>query len=309
MEHSQFANFVATITQTELSIGIPVIYQEKINNMKKIIHENILIEMFEQSIKAFKYWSFPFFCEYTRDMVIKDIELGNANQTIYKYKEALGMLLEKIKRSEFSIDPSIDNYIQSISFEQDNPFFEWSSKDYPFEIRQLFNGNLTTLYADVNHAKFDAIKFCTLYIFIEIKSSEIANKTLNSLLKNFYVELKHSGISNYKFKQANYVINLNYNSDEKLMLKYEYGNPNSENSNETFKKLAKNKPVLSPYTFWGITIYPQNLAGNKKNPLKELALFLNENNHEIFVSLRGKGQYVSDAIKVKSTGCRNKRNA
>jgi hypothetical protein len=135
-----------------------------------------------------------------------------------------------------------------------------------------------------------------------------ANETLNKLLKNFFVELTHSGISNYKFKNYYYVINLNYNSAEKLLLRYQYGSTSSENSNESYKKLADNKAMLSPYTFWDIKIKQIKTGNNILNEIAKIAL----ENDEIIVYLCGKGSFISKDLKSTNSSMvcdRKKRNA
>ena len=301
IEQTESANFIYNLTKKVVNFGIPDKYQSHINSLKKTIHGDIIKERYEKAIEAFKYWSFPFFCEYAKTLEISEI---NSDLKITKLVDTLNGMLETIKKTQTELIPSFDNHIQSFSFENDHPFFKWSSNKYPFEIKQLLGGHKTTLYADVNNAQFDAIKFCTLYILIQIKSNSSMNEKLSKALEEYYVELTHSGISNYKFKQDKYVINLNHNSREKLVLRYRYGSTNLNDANESFKKLAINKPVLSPYTFWEIKLRPV-IAKDKNHSLQEFSsLFLDKS--EIIVSLNGRGNYVDSAFVNNS--CRYKRD-
>jgi hypothetical protein len=214
--------------------------------------------------------------------------------------------LDIVRNSKVEIKPSIDNHIQSFSFEKEHAFFKWSSHKYPFEVKQLLSGEKTTLYADIKDAKFDAIKFCTLYLLIEIKST---NSTLNEksrkFFENFFVELKHSGVSYYKYKQDTFIINMNYDSGEKLLLRYKYGSTSIENTNESYRKLAENKPVLSPYTFWEIKLDP--ISPKDKINLFDGILPIFKGADEIIISLNGKGQYVTESMKrnyqTTNSGC------
>ena len=304
-EQTEFANYIAHLTQKEVLIGIPSDYRSDINSLKRTIHANIIKERFQKALEAFEYWSFPFFCEHNDDLKINKIDekTEDTNLMIKTYAEILTQLLEKVKTSENEITTAVDNHIQRFSFENEYPFFEWSSHKHPFEIKQLLNGNKTTLYADIKAAQYDAIKFCTLYILIEIKTNKSLNDQLTSILKNYFVELTHSGISNYKYKLKEFSINLNYNSAEKLLLRYKYGSSGSDDANASYQKLAYNKPVLSPYTFWEIKLNPID----KNDHLEKISSIILTEKDEIVVSLNGKGQYVTD--EVKQSNCKhNKRN-
>ena len=311
IQQSEFARFMADITQSQIAIDVPIVYQKQINIMQKILKANVISEMYEKAVEAFKYWSFPFFCEYTRGMIFEvksnTSNTGHLDHVITTYSRNIEEMLEKIKKSENAIDSSIDNYVQPFAFEGENSFYEWSSKSSPYEIQRLLSGHIATMYADVSQAKFDAIKFCTVYVTIEVKKETDANQTLNRLLQNFYVELKHSGQSNYKFKNKIYDITLGHNSAEKITFRYQYGSTTSDNLNKSLKKLATNKPILSPYTFWEIRIQPIH-SRTKDGLLNDIASVLRDG-HEIVVALRGKGQYVTEDIKDSNVSCRHKRYA
>ncbi|CAF0960078.1 unnamed protein product [Brachionus calyciflorus] len=295
MEQNDFASYIADITKTEIAVGIPVKYQAKINELKKTIHSNIIKDRYQQAIEAFKYWSFPFFCQYTSDLTIYDTahkEISNTDEMISKYADSLSNLLNKYRNYEAVLRPSIDNYIQSFSFENEYAFFKWSSVKYPIEVKRLLNGMKTTFQASLdgdNRKLFDAVKFCTIYLTIETRNTS-KNQMIKELLKNYFVELTHSGISNYLYKNKKYTIESNFNSGEKLRLRYPYGSTDSNNANESFKKLSANNPILSPYTFWDIQLVPINKQNEYqlKNELNSLI----GNNDELIVSLNGRGQYL-----------------
>ena len=301
VQQTEFANYIADMTRTNIAIGIPEFYQQKVNAIEKTILANIIVERYVQAVEAFKYWSFPFFCEYTQDLVVYNEKntFDNNDVMINSYSNVLTKLLEKIQNYEIQLKPSIHNHIQSFSFDKETPFFKWSYESYPYEVKKFLNGKMATFHADINFAKYDAIKFCTLYLLAEVKSSVILNETLNTLLGNFYVELTHSGSSSYKFKSKIYMINSDYYSGEKLLLRYQYGSTNSENANESFKKLASNKPMLSTYTFWQIKLNPIKHPENREL-FKEIAKLV-KNTTDITLSLCGKGQYVSDGLRISNS--------
>ena len=226
------------------------------------------------------------------------------------YANNLNELLNQVRRGNNDQINLNDNYIHSFEFEKQFSFFNWSSKYYPYEIMRLMRGELATFYADIKQAKFDAVKFCTLYILIEIAGDDNErSEELTDLLKKFYVELTYAGDSNYKFGEKFYVIDssLNNYKEESLKLISQYGCRRSEkcqNMNESFKKLTASKPMMSPYTYWNIRIYPidstsSSLTASLLTSIQSLFSKTIEEQVELIVSLNGLGQYVSQDIKKK----------
>ena len=256
-------------------------------------------------MEAFKLFSFPFFCKYFQSIEIasENLVTDSTDEMIKSFTNTLEKLLDKINNQKAVIEPSIDNHIQRFSFENDHPFFTWSSLEYPLELKQFLSGNKTTLYADVLHSKLNAVKFCTLFIKIEIKSNKFLNESLNALLNQMFVELAHPGISKYKINQEVYTINLHYNSVEKLLLRYRYGS--TSDANESFRKLAENVPMLSPYTFWELKLVPIR-NDDQKRYFDELMSIM-KSGEEVIISLIGKGQYVTKSFFTEKFNCRVKR--
>jgi hypothetical protein len=293
-QQNEFANYMTDIIQNkDLTFkNLPLEYQKKLDSLEKIYHENIIEERFQLAVEAFKYWSFPFYCEYTLAATSMNDDRNDIDLKVNNYENYLEKLLFHVQTDNAEIKASIDNHVIYRLFDTNIPFFQWSSKTHPYELKRLLNGKLTTLYADINYAKFDAIKFCTLDILIEIHTPN-TNKTLNDLLKNFMVEMTHSGESNFKYKGKTKTININYQLEEKLLLIHQYGS--TENANLSFKKLAANKPMLSPYTFWTIQIKAIQKE-NEENLLNQIDLLIHEN-VEIKIFLHGQGQYVDESKK------------
>ncbi len=301
VQQNEFANYLTNIIHPS---NIPIEYKNKIDLLENYMHENIIEERYQQALDAFKYWSFPFYCEYTQVnnnfLHYNETTNSSIDLKIKNYGKHLEKLLNDVKNDEALVKPSIDNHVYHRLFDKNIPFFQWNSKNYPYELKQLLRGEPTTLYADVNYARFDAIKFCTLNVLIETDVPN-TNKTLNELLNEFTVELTHSGESNYKYKEKTFKINMNYKSGEKLSLKYQYGL--TTNANSSYKKLALNKPVLSPYTFWAVRIRAVKTE-KEQELLKKIDSLLNETNVELRVFLYGHGQYV-DMLAEQNNICEN----
>jgi hypothetical protein len=201
-QQNKFTNYITNIIQNKdiTYKNLDINYQKKIESLEKIILENIIEERYQQAVEAFKYWSFPFYCEYTQ--TTENFVNDNSNDIdlkVSKYEKNLEIFLNHVRTDNAEIRPTIDNHVVFRLFDRNIPFFQWNSKTYPYELKRLLSGKLTTLYADINYSKFDAIKFCTLDILIETNTPS-TNKTLNDLLKNFMIELTYSGESNYKYK-------------------------------------------------------------------------------------------------------------
>ena len=305
----EFTNLIADLTRTELQVGIPNEYQAEINSLKKSIQKNIIKEKYQKAVEAYKYYSFPFYCEKMEDLKLVSSNDENSNESsrdlILQFSDTLNRMYSEIKNEEAEITYK-DNYLQYLDFENDLSFYEWSSNDFPFEITQLLSGNKTVLYSGVKKTFYDALKFCTIYLKVKIKFNETVNEKLNALLnKNVLVELTHSGISNYKFKESFHVINLHFKSNHNLILSYQYGTTSVNNANEAYKKLRSNKPILSPYTFWEIQLKP--IRKNNFNIFNEISSII-EDQKEIIVSMHGIGKYVKDEYNLKSKNCKNKRD-
>lgn len=294
-EQIEFAKYILDITNNEINYDIPLQYQQIINELEKKIKSNIISERYQQAIETLKLWSYPFFCELTKDLPLYNIVDGKNEKTsdtskmATTYAQSLTKINDKMKNYEVTLIPYIDNYIQNKNFENDFAFYKWSSLKCPFEFNQLFNGTFAVFHANVEYSQFDSVKFNSIGIVFEITPEKTV--VLNNLLRNFYVELIHPGISYFKHRNHTYVNNLippNLSSlHEKLLLRYSYGS--SENLNELARKLSLSRPLLSPYTFWEIRLKPKD--SNKKeeysSALKNLTI-----DEETIISLNGKGSYI-----------------
>jgi hypothetical protein len=309
-EQIEFATFISDITNPEINVNVPIEHQSKVNEIEKTILSNVIAERYEQALEAFKYWAFPFFCAYTNGINIYDSDSSSSiDERVKGYVESLNKLRDKFNNYEAVLIPSIHNYIQNEHFKGDNSFYKWTSSMFPFEFKQLLSGEMVTFYADIKQSRFDAIKFCKIDLVIDIKSTNAnSSQLLNNLLIEFYVELTHSGVSYYKYLNDVYVINLNYNSGEQLLLRYPYGfagNHGTASPNESYKRLAVNIPVLSPYTFWQIKLVPINSI-KKEQLLRDIKNLISATD-DIVVSLDGYGQYIHDTSKMEKPNCKAKR--
>lgn len=277
VEKIEFSNYIAKITSNNNEM-----INSNIVSLKKTIIANVIEERIQQAKNAFKLWSFPFNCQKDREEICKkDDDICNTNE----YEIYLQTLLDHVKNNKIEINNK-DNYIINSEFDKNNPFFVWTSQNYSYEIKRLLAGKEVTLYADINLVQFDVIKFSSLYILIQAEDPKI-NETLNKLLSKLWIDLNYPNEFYYKYKQRNYKINTD--SDGKLLLSYQYGN--KSNSNESFKKLATSKPILSPYTFWTFRI--KSFVPNENKLFTEIEDLMHENT-KFSVLLCGQGQHIND---------------
>jgi len=63
-DHMKFATYIAEITKPEAT-HIPADYEIQVASLKKAILTNVISQKYEQALKAFSFWSFPFYCHNT----------------------------------------------------------------------------------------------------------------------------------------------------------------------------------------------------------------------------------------------------
>lgn len=261
-------------------------------------------ERYEEAVKAFEYWSFPF-CEFPKNMSkVNKNDAMNTNLTklnLIERSQILRQLLDTVQKDEIELLTDKDNFIQNF---QDLDFTKWSMERNPIEMRRLFSGELATFDAKVDDSQYDAVKFKTVYVTFNTTIKE--QEKLNRLLEKCFIELTHSGMSNYKFRGKIFSIAQSYKSGENLMLRYKYNSHMSNaDGNESIKKLSRTRPILSPYSLWTIRISPQSQE-NRSQILSEFKEFLLQNGKQnMTISLRGSGSYVLNSFVNSIESCRN----
>ena len=290
-QQAELAGFIASLAQAEgrTENRISEKYKQDINAYKKKIIWNIITERYMQATLAYRYWSFPFSCNLKHES--KEFKSNEVDEMIM-YKKSLEDIKKSIESDRAQINYKTDNRLHNFMFVNESAFYKWSSKEYPLEIGRLMSGKRISLYSDIKSSAYEAVKFCTIFVNIEIKESGV-NAKLQNLLKNFYIELEHPGISKYKINNKFYIINSNNQFKEKLKLKYQYGCDSGDkclNMNESYKKLAKSKPMLSPFTFWEMKFDLIDKNANEYVYFSQINKLIQSK--EIIISLNGYGQYV-----------------
>ena len=264
-------------------------FEKKIEFLKQKIISNTIIEKYEKAVKIFSYWSFPFFCRFNNALTDYKINDENNIETVINLFDGLVDLITKqIQRNDGKFFDH-DSHLMSRIFDGKYPFYQWTFHNYSNQIQELLSGESILLFADVEKSLFDAIKIKSIKLLIEVTSSPTVNKSLNQLLDGALIELKHSGVSNYRFQNKNYKVKT---SGKNITLVFQYGSKPFEHSNYIFKSISK--AHLSPFTIWEIRIQL-----DESNRFEVIDLM--QNVTDIKVSLVGEGTYVSDAIQLNVT--------
>ncbi|CAF0976117.1 unnamed protein product [Brachionus calyciflorus] len=262
-QHIELGNYIETVTNTEKNFLIPVTYQSDVNSMRMVLSENFIRERVKESFKAFSYWSFPFYCDYIKQSTNIAESNNNTDEKMLIYDETINNIKSIVNNHKININFNIDNYLINFIFDNESSLFKWSSRDFPFEVEQLFFGNFSTFYSDVKSSSYNAVKVSKIGIKIECQSRKL-NEKLDEILSKFQVIMIHNGESNYRVLDKFY--KFNSLTREQLELEYSYGchlYSKCDIENESFRKLSENTPSISPFTLWRIKLVPKN-----KDPIK-----------------------------------------
>ncbi|RNA22783.1 hypothetical protein BpHYR1_041620 [Brachionus plicatilis] len=299
----ELGRYIERVTNKGKEFQIPEKYQSEINSMKTVLIENFIREAVKKSFQAFSFWPFPFYCDYLKNKT-NNAELiqNDTNERMLIYEETINNIRSIVNDHEININFKIDNYLINFNFENESSLFKWSSRDFPFEVEQLFLGNFSTFYSNVKNSSYNAVKVSQIRISIECQSRKI-NQIFDEILRKFAVNMIHNGESNYRLLDKFY--KFSSLTREQLELQYSYGchlHSKCNLENDSFRKLSNSKrPSISPYTFWRIKLVPKD-----KNPLKvneqlhRLNSIFKEIDEPIIISLNGYGQYVNDEFNKHS---------
>lgn len=172
--------------------------------------------------------------------------------------------------------------------DNDPAFYCWPYEQFKSEINQLLLGSSITIKADIiNGVDFDAVKFNEIRIQFKLHNKSLQNDFDNDF-GNSVVHMTRFGTNYYRCHNRIYAISL----DRDINMEFRYANMQWVNPNETFRKIKKNNPFLSPYGLWKIQI-----SGN----IDALSKYHNET---IDMELIGHGSYLKHGAYTANT-CNN----
>ncbi|OXU29345.1 hypothetical protein TSAR_008879 [Trichomalopsis sarcophagae] len=264
--------------------------RREVDSLKWIIQSNLVLEKYEVSMNSFKQRIFPFGDYFFAEFELPSNLVSNdTNSLVVASDEKISLLRSKLEESKITMT-EYDQYIHSrVPFNSNlaisKPFFVWSHDEYKNAIKQLLLGEKIILKSDIMRgSKQNAIKFNVVGINFKLEN-ETMQSELNEQLKYLKVEMMHMGTSYYRCHNKFYTIVSDNQTLMYTFMKNENGVP--QDSSDSYKKLEKYEPFLSPYTLWSIQLRKYDLS--KDNIFASLANYTNE---KIDLELEGVGQYV-----------------
>ncbi|XP_003424252.1 uncharacterized protein LOC100680511 [Nasonia vitripennis] len=264
--------------------------RREVDSLKWIIQSNLVLEKYEVSMNSFKQRIFPFGDYFFAEFELPSNLVSNdTNSLVVASGEKISLLRSKLEESKITMT-EYDQYIHSrVPFNSNlaisKPFFVWSHDEYKNAIKRLLLGEKIILKSDIiRGSKQNAIKFNVVGINFKLEN-ETMQSELNEQLKYLKVEMMHMGTSYYRCHNKFYTIVSDNQTLMYTFMKNENGVP--QDSSDSYKKLEKYEPFLSPYTLWSIQLRKYDLS--KNNIFASLANYTNE---KIDLELEGVGQYV-----------------
>ncbi|KAF2075875.1 hypothetical protein CYY_002811 [Polysphondylium violaceum] len=272
-EQLEFSNFIVNTTSDDPFVDIESKYKDRVKVLRELTTRNVLVDQYNKAKVAFSQYSFPFSSFFFQDKKFictsaslsshySSLEIDKQkDQLVMELKSSINNLIEFIDMDVSTINlnkgPSPDENIINDNFCHltRNPFYSWDSQSFKVEIKKLMDGDEVHLSSDIKYCYYDVVKFSQVYLTIEC-NDPLENAQLQSLLSNVNVVLTHSGKSLYKFNYKIYEMKsfASCSSSNGLQLIHRYGN--LESTNQSYKKLASSKPILSPYSNWTIQLIP-----------------------------------------------------
>ncbi|KAJ6649901.1 hypothetical protein Bhyg_05142 [Pseudolycoriella hygida] len=289
-------------------------YDEDVTALNMTIQSNLVLLEYDNAMKAFLQWVFPFARRYMEQTSLPDnLKPVRNQQTLKDLVVAAKKQLDSIKNDIGKYWTTIPNYTKFffegefyVNDKLGGPFYVWSGKDHSDAIEGLFKGNEITLLADIRDnvrfvnsnsdtrsAKRMAIKFSSIYIRFNLakkfseeeddEKNEERQRKFDDIMENFVVNLVHTGTNYYDFRENYYVI-----YGDPLTLSYSV-RKNADGKHDikstSRDKVMKGDLLLSPYTLWTV-----RLSADRRKAFDDIREFVDD----ISLELTGMGKYIFD---------------
>lgn len=233
--YSQEDHFIKSLNNTEkLGITDPVLYQ-KTMEFKARLYNVLIASQYKHALNAFRQWVFPHdhmfddLIKPTEEMPVTEavVNIERMKRKVMEYKSTIASVDKNIREAVFHTNSSIGE------------FFTWDNREIANDLEDLFSGKKITLRADVENIHVlnkNAIKFKTIGLDFKMRNGQ--ERDITEFLKNFAVEMKHSGYSYYYYKGETYII-----TSDDVTIYYSWKlKPNGvpEVHNRVYKKLQVN---------------------------------------------------------------------
>ena len=305
--HIIFTEFLTNYISAKARSPIPPGYQSKVDRFTSLIQLSLVAEQYNRVTQAIKQWMFPFAIQ-----ILSECELS----TIESFENISDELVDEIISSTLSenlikIERRIETYLASVQQidqaivkvtygeESGESFYSWSCKDEKEQINRLFNGQQVTLKADVKKSFKSAVKFNRIELRIMSRNKTEQHK-LDTILEDYFnINLKHGGISYFKYKNSFY----SAWNDRPFLRSYSFkklASTNRENlllpyvRNVVYEKMMNGQFLISPYTTWNVQLLPKN-----SKDMRNLKRFIEKDACLIELALIGEGSYVNEELVTK----------
>ena len=240
------------------ALAAPTAQDPRIEVYKQKILRNVVLEQYARAVAAVHQWAFPFSSAYLSDLVT--LKSFNDAKTLESLVEIiiiqLQLLHDKVKSASTETNSSIDTYVWRGEFSDKvtvGPFYTWTYKESKSEVVDLLSGKPVVLFADVSLTveEMSAIKFN--HVELQINSTNpISQVKLAKALQGVTVEMRHSGVSFYKYASQIYRMS----NDTGLCIAYKWGASVSDHEAENlvYTKMKNGDYMLSPYASWTVTL-------------------------------------------------------
>lgn len=300
-EHVDFVDFIAKIASNGQGITTDPQLMNTINRMDEIIQTNLVLEMHEFVIHAFKQHYFPFAPLFLDKFNLPpQLQFNDTEALKENAIKQIRDLNSGVIISESTLGSKDINLFDNIKFDSNAsvsllpPFYVWKNSDFRIDIQKLLRGEEILINADVGlGVNKNAIKFNR--IGINLKSpNETIQAELSAVLQDFDLTMAMVGNNYYRCDKRVYHLPTDGNIIiEQSMKQDSNGEPIKQNN--VYRKLSESNYFLSPYVLWSMKLESERNNG-------ALSKFENET---IDIELVGRGQYLKNTEAVSRDVCNN----
>ena len=269
-ENIIFTEFLTNYISAKARSPIPPGYQSKVDRFTSLIQLSLVAEQYKRVTQAIKQLMFPFAIQILSECELPTIE-SFENISDELVDEIISTLSENLIKIERRIETylasvqQIDQAIVKVTYgeESGESFYSWSCNDEKEQINRLFNGQQVTLKADVKKIIKSAVKFNRIELRI-MSRNKTEQQKLDTILEDYFnINLKHGGISYFKYKNSFYSCLERSTIFAELYSFKKLASTNRENlllpsvRNVVYKKMMNGQFLISPYTTWNVQLLPK----------------------------------------------------
>lgn len=291
-ETEQMVNYIANVNSAH-AVAINI-NDENLRNdverLQKIIKSNLVIAKWKLAIHATKQHYFPmivtFLQQYKLPVTLQTDDTDSVRE--HAIQQINNLINDIADKKSMSAEYDDDLYSSAVfNGTEINPaFYRWPYEQFKSEIYQLLLGSPVKIKADIiNGVDFNAVKFNEIRIHFKLHNKVLQNEFDNDF-GNLTIHMTRFGTNYYRCHNRIYGISI----DRDINMEFRYANMQWINPNETFEKIKKNTPFLSPYGLWQIQI-----SGN-------IGVLSKYQNETMDMELLGRGSFLKHGAYTASTG-------